>query len=35
MANIVILLLIAITMVGNFMIGKFSKGGSLKKGLGF
>ncbi|HSB00954.1 MAG TPA: ABC transporter permease subunit, partial [Anaerolineales bacterium] len=35
MANIVILILIAITMVGNFLIGKFSKGGSLKKGLGF
>jgi iron(III) transport system permease protein len=35
MANIVILILIGITMVGNFLIGKFSKGGSLKKGLGF
>jgi iron(III) transport system permease protein len=35
MANIVILILITIVMVGNFVIGKFSKGGSLKKGLGF
>jgi iron(III) transport system permease protein len=35
MANIVILILIGITLVGNFLIGKFSKGGSLKKGLGF
>ena len=35
MANIVILILIAIVVLGNFVIGKFSKGGSLKKGLGF
>ena len=35
MANIVILILIAIVAFGNFVIGKFSKGGSLKKGLGF
>jgi iron(III) transport system permease protein len=34
MANIVILILIAIVALGNFLIGKFSKGGSLKKGLG-
>ncbi len=34
MANIVILILIAIVALGNFFIGKFSKGGSLKKGLG-
>jgi iron(III) transport system permease protein len=33
MANIVILILIAITMVGNTIIGRF-RGGSLKKGLG-
>ena len=33
MANIVILILISITMVGNFVIGRF-RGGSLKKGLG-
>ena len=35
MANIVILILIAIVVIGNFVIGKFSRGGSLKKGLGF
>jgi iron(III) transport system permease protein len=35
MANIVILILIAIVVTGNFVIGRFSKGGSLKKGLGF
>jgi iron(III) transport system permease protein len=35
MANIVILILIAIVAFGNFVIGRFSKGGSLKKGLGF
>lgn len=35
MANIVILILIAIVALGNFVIGRFSKGGSLKKGLGF
>ncbi len=34
MANAVILILIAIVAVGNFLIGKFSRGGSLKKGLG-
>jgi iron(III) transport system permease protein len=34
MANIVILILITITLIGNFTIGRFSKGGSLKKGLG-
>jgi iron(III) transport system permease protein len=34
MANAVILILIAIVVVGNFLIGRFSKGGSLKKGLG-
>ncbi len=34
MANAVILILIAIVVVGNFIIGKFSRGGSLKKGLG-
>jgi iron(III) transport system permease protein len=34
MANVVILVLIAITVVGNFIIGKFSRGSSLKKGLG-
>jgi iron(III) transport system permease protein len=33
MANIVILILISITLVGNFIIGRF-RGGSLKKGLG-
>jgi ABC-type Fe3+ transport system permease subunit len=35
MANIVILILIAIVVIGNFVIGRFAKGGSLKKGLGF
>jgi iron(III) transport system permease protein len=35
MANIVILILIAIVVTGDFVIGRFSKGGSLKKGLGF
>jgi iron(III) transport system permease protein len=34
MANIVILILVAITLTGNFVIGKFSRGSSLKKGLG-
>jgi iron(III) transport system permease protein len=34
MANVVILILIAITVIGNFIIGKFSRGSSLKKGLG-
>jgi ABC-type Fe3+ transport system permease subunit len=34
MANAVILILIAIVAFGNFVIGKFSRGGSLKKGLG-
>jgi iron(III) transport system permease protein len=34
MANAVILILIFIVATGNFVIGKFSKGGSLKKGLG-
>jgi iron(III) transport system permease protein len=34
MANVVILILIAIVVVGNFIIGKFSRGGSLQKGLG-
>ena len=34
MANIVILILVAITLVGNFVIGRFSRGSSLKKGLG-
>jgi len=34
MANAVILILIAIVAVGNFVIGRFSRGGSLKKGLG-
>jgi len=34
MANAVILILIAIVALGNFVIGKVSKGGSLKKGLG-
>lgn len=33
MANVVILILISITLVGNFVIGRF-RGGSLKKGLG-
>ena len=34
MANAVILILIAIVALGNFLIGRVSKGGSLKKGLG-
>jgi iron(III) transport system permease protein len=34
MANAVILILIAIVAVGNFVIGRVSGGGSLKKGLG-
>ena len=33
MANVVILILISITMVGNFIISRF-RGGSLRKGLG-
>jgi hypothetical protein len=33
MGNIVILILVAITVAGNALIGRFS-GGSLKKGLG-
>lgn len=33
-ANAVILILIAIVVVGNFIIGRFSRGGSLQKGLG-
>ena len=33
MANVVILILIAIVVIGNFIIGRF-RGGSLKKGLG-
>ncbi|MGE5072834.1 MAG: ABC transporter permease, partial [Anaerolineae bacterium] len=33
MANIVILILIAIVAFGNFVIGRFTRGGSLKKGL--
>jgi iron(III) transport system permease protein len=33
-ANAVILILIAIVALGNFVIGKATKGGSLKKGLG-
>jgi iron(III) transport system permease protein len=35
MANIVILILIAIVVTGNAIIGRLSKGSSLKKGLGF
>jgi hypothetical protein len=35
MANIVILILIALVALGNFVIGRFNKGGSLKKGLGY
>ena len=35
MANIVILILISLVAMGNFLIGKVTKGGSLKKGLGF
>jgi iron(III) transport system permease protein len=34
MANVVILILVALVVVGNFIIGKFNRGGSLKKGLG-
>ena len=34
MANAVILILIFIVVVGNFIIGKFSRSGSLQKGLG-
>jgi iron(III) transport system permease protein len=34
MANVVILILISLVVVGNFIIGKFARGGSLKKGLG-
>jgi iron(III) transport system permease protein len=34
MANVVILILIAIVVIGNFIIGKFARGGSLRKGLG-
>ncbi len=34
MANIVILILVAITLTGNIVIGRFSRGSSLKKGLG-
>lgn len=34
MANIVILILVSITLVGNFLIGRFGRGSSLKKGLG-
>jgi len=34
MANAVILILIGLVATGNFIIGKVSKGGSLKKGLG-
>jgi len=34
MANAVILILIAIVAFGNFLIGRFSRGGSLKRGLG-
>lgn len=34
MANVVILILIAIVVAGNFIIGRFSRGGSLRKGLG-
>jgi iron(III) transport system permease protein len=34
MANAVILILIAIVASGNFVIGRFSRGGSLQKGLG-
>jgi iron(III) transport system permease protein len=33
MANVVILILIVLTLIGNFIIGRF-RGGSLKKGLG-
>jgi iron(III) transport system permease protein len=33
-ANAVIIILITIVVIGNFVIGRFSKGGSLRKGLG-
>jgi iron(III) transport system permease protein len=33
-ANAVIIILIAIVVTGNFIIGRFSRGGSLQKGLG-
>jgi iron(III) transport system permease protein len=33
-ANAVIIILITIVVAGNFIIGRFSKGGSLQKGLG-
>jgi iron(III) transport system permease protein len=33
-ANAVIIILITIVVIGNFIIGRFSKGGSLQKGLG-
>jgi iron(III) transport system permease protein len=33
MANVVILILVAITAIGNLLIGRF-RGGSLQKGLG-
>jgi hypothetical protein len=34
MANAVILILITLVATGNFIIGRVTKGGSLKKGLG-
>lgn len=34
MSNAVILILIFLVAIGNFVIGRFSRGGSLKKGLG-
>jgi iron(III) transport system permease protein len=33
-ANAVIIILITIVVIGNFIIGRFSRGGSLQKGLG-
>jgi iron(III) transport system permease protein len=33
-ANAVIIILITLVVIGNFLIGRFSKGGSLRKGLG-
>ena len=33
-ANAVIIILIAIVVTGNFIIGRFSRGSSLQKGLG-
>jgi iron(III) transport system permease protein len=33
-ANAVIIILITIVIIGNFIIGRFSRGGSLQKGLG-